>query len=466
MAYDADQDHGPPPAKRRGSTFDMRISQLSLYDQRRHSVHSIHSLDSSSKSSGLGGAPSWATRRDSAASLYSDTSLGSQSTSASLYPQDSGLPNPGHSWRSSSSLRLPIPDSESNDIPPVHNCRTLPAIDSVVEETGMSPGSGPRPSLPPLTLLASPNADSPNGGHRQLQGPQDLSQRRMSVSDIISKNGRDGTRFKPVGSRPSIPLNDTHSSTGHNVPSVPSRGSFQESSGVSNTNLTPNGNIAMKHGESPYSRSPELRVSHKLAERKRRKEMKELFDELRDQLPEDRTMKASKWEILTKCLLYSPSHSHVIKQLTLLISVSAVEYIGQLKRAFEYSQTELEAARREVAEVTGKPYQPPNNDLLHSLPIDIMSPSHFIPSSSSALPTRPQHPSETSPVPNGIQRSLADPLLYGNARPRDGREREGVDGRDEEEGTRERLSSSTTTCSGDRTPETSTREPEEESPSP
>ncbi|KAF7729758.1 hypothetical protein EC973_003836 [Apophysomyces ossiformis] len=82
-----------------------------------------------------------------------------------------------------------------------------------------------------------------------------------------------------------------------------------------------------RKSETPYSRSPELRVSHKLAERKRRKEMKELFDELRDSLPVEKNLKTSKWEILSK----------------------AVEYISVLKRRDYELESEINVLRREVA---------------------------------------------------------------------------------------------------------------------
>ncbi|KAI9254859.1 hypothetical protein BY458DRAFT_535578 [Sporodiniella umbellata] len=81
--------------------------------------------------------------------------------------------------------------------------------------------------------------------------------------------------------------------------------------------------------EMPYSRSPALRVSHKLAERKRRKEMKFLFDDLRDVLPVEKDMKTSKWEILSK----------------------AIEYISLLKRRDNDLENEINELRREIESI-------------------------------------------------------------------------------------------------------------------
>ncbi|KAK3372292.1 hypothetical protein B0H63DRAFT_291464 [Podospora didyma] len=97
-------------------------------------------------------------------------------------------------------------------------------------------------------------------------------------------------------------------------------------------------------GQQPYSRTPELRVSHKLAERKRRTEMKELFEQLRDMMPQERGSKASKWEILTKAI-----SEHQRQR----------DHIQGLQNQMSRQQGEIELLKRELHAYRAGAHRPP-----------------------------------------------------------------------------------------------------------
>lgn len=100
-------------------------------------------------------------------------------------------------------------------------------------------------------------------------------------------------------------------------------------------------------GSQPYSRTPELRISHKLAERKRRTEMKELFEQLRDLMPQERGSKASKWEILTKAISEHQRQNDVIRNWQAAFSKQEQD-IAALRHELQVTRQENERLRSEL----------------------------------------------------------------------------------------------------------------------
>ncbi|KAH7326596.1 putative HLH transcription factor [Stachybotrys elegans] len=191
------------------------------------------------------------------------------------------------------------PSAERNPEP--KTIRTAPAI------TGPATGNIARAAEPTKgQAWAFPEEEI----HR-LPGHYDDS-RRSSISDSIASSQFTTESRLPPGQRR---LDD-----GADYPRM--SGTSAEYPPVHHHSMQPkqlvdlqNEEIGGPTGSQPYSRTPELRVSHKLAERKRRTEMKELFDQLRDLMPQERGSKASKWEILTKAIA---EHQRMSETLRLL----------------------------------------------------------------------------------------------------------------------------------------------------
>lgn len=309
-----DTDSEAPAPKRRGSAIDtQRIAQLSLYD-RRNSVDSR-----GSGPSGAGPAPqqwSWMNeRRDSTSS----SSMFSSNTGA---PYNSAFPGAdppsGRPPSGISTFVWPTINTQSPNNPPA----------SESEQNPMSNSSRPfDPNLSQLGIM-HPISFSPD--------------RRMSVPDTSNASSTGPSRVLRSRSRP--PSRQMHDvDPNNNQPSGSNTTSEEQPSAPS-----PSGSGKGKDG-TPYSRSPELRVSHKLAERKRRKEMKELFDELRDQLPADRGMKASKWEILSKGK--TSALPLYLGAIVLIIACPAIDFVAQLKQSHQDMAREIDMMRHELDSV-------------------------------------------------------------------------------------------------------------------
>jgi hypothetical protein len=185
-----------------------------------------------------------------------------------------------------------------------------------------------------------------------------------------------GNMYTPIGVSPEGQQSHTNQHHLHpSPPSIDQREHGEDGEGHGDDSMTDD------KSKLPFSRTPELRVVHKLAERKRRKEMRDLFEELKEHLPPERGPKTSKWEILTRGM------SRVLPPPT-KANLTAIEHVSHQNTRVRDLERELEKARRELDTAR-------SHGIVYGAPIQVQQ----APAPRSAPPQQTQAPPQYVPYP-------------------------------------------------------------------